>query len=111
MPLAVCGGIGSPSDVIKVLLAGADVAMVASAIYREGPDVIRTFLDGLTVFMERHHIQSIEDLQTNRPLEFDSEDERREYVQALSARLKASESRLDGPAIHGDRWGHPDGSL
>ena len=31
MPIAASGGIGSPSDVIKAILAGADVAMVTSA--------------------------------------------------------------------------------
>ena len=63
MSLAASGGIGSPEDVIKVLLAGADVAMVTSAVYREGPDVIRTLIDGLRVFMEKHHMTSIVELQ------------------------------------------------
>lgn len=58
--------------------AGADVAMVTSALYREGPGVMRTFIDGLSLFLDRHHMQTIQDLQTKRPLEFGSEQERRE---------------------------------
>jgi dihydroorotate dehydrogenase (fumarate) len=108
MPLAASGGIGSPGDVIKVLLAGADVAMVTSAIYREGPDVIRTFIDGLIVFMQRHRMHSIRELQTSRPLEFSSEQERHDYVKALSTRLQASDVASDENALHGDRWGHRD---
>lgn len=106
MPLAVCGGIGSPGDVIKVLLAGADVAMVTSAVYREGPDVIRTLIDGLMLFLERHHMQSTQDLQAHRPLGFGSEEERRNYVEALSSQLEADQVRADECALHGDRWGH-----
>ena len=108
MPLAATGGIGSPGDVIKVLLAGADVAMVTSAIYREGPDVIRTFIDGLIVFMQRHRMHSLRELQTSRPLEFSCEHERHDYVKALSTRLQASDVTSNENALHGDRWGHPD---
>jgi dihydroorotate dehydrogenase (fumarate) len=107
MPLAASGGIGSSSDVIKAILAGADVAMVTSALYREGPDVIRTFIDGLIAFMEQHGLQSIRDLQAKRPLDFDSEQDRLNYVSALSSRLRSRDTSSGDHAIHGDRWGHP----
>lgn len=109
MPLAVCGGIDSPADVIKVLLAGADVAMVTSAVYREGPSVIRTFIDGLSLFLDQHHMQTIQDLQTKRPLEFGSEQERRDYIAALSSRFEPDQGCPDAHTLHGDRWGHPTG--
>ncbi|MCA9137001.1 MAG: hypothetical protein KDB00_09585 [Planctomycetales bacterium] len=105
--LAASGGISSSSDVIKALLAGADVAMVTSAVYREGPDVIRTYLDGLRVFLERHHIQSVRDLRAQRPIEFSSEDQRRSYKQALTSKLSAEETQTATPTIIGDRFGHP----
>lgn len=107
MPLAANGGIGHADHVIKVLLAGADVAMVTSAIYREGPDVIRFMLDGLTEFMERHQMQSMTDLQTRRPLEFTSDEDRTAYIAALTARLHSSDARVPSPNVHADRWGHP----
>ncbi|MFG0261810.1 MAG: dihydroorotate dehydrogenase-like protein [Novipirellula sp. JB048] len=108
MPLAACGGIGTPSDVIRVLLAGADVAMVTSAIYREGPNVIRTLVDGLRKFMDKHHLKSMLELQMKRPIEFDSEAERQNYVQMLSKRMEAHELQSHTPhTVHGDRWGHP----
>jgi dihydroorotate dehydrogenase (fumarate) len=106
MPLAASGGIGSPSDVIRAILAGADVAMVTSALYREGPDVIRTFSDGLIAFMERHRMQSIADLQDKRPLDFDSEQDRLNYISALSSRLQSRDTSSGNHAIRGDRWGH-----
>ena len=107
MPLAASGGIGSPGDVIKAILAGADVAMIASALYREGPDVIRTFIDGLVAFMEKHGLQSIPDLEAKRPLDFDSEQDRLNYIEGLSTRLHSKDTTTTKHAITGDRWGHP----
>ncbi len=107
MPLCACGGIGTPGDIIRVLLAGADIAMVTSAVYREGPDVIRTLVDGLRMFMDKHHITSMRELELKRPLEFGSDDQRQEYIKSLSARREVNEVFHEVNAIHGDRWGHP----
>lgn len=107
MPLAASGGIGHADHLIKAFLSGADVAMVTSAIYREGPDVIRSMLDGLTRFMEAHHMQSLLGLRTQRPLEFTSDEDRAAYITALTAHLHASETQGAVHALHGDQWGHP----
>ncbi|EMI46500.1 dihydroorotate dehydrogenase-like protein [Rhodopirellula sp. SWK7] len=107
MPLAASGGIGHADHLIKALLAGADVAMVTSAIYREGPDVIRSLLDGLTVFLDRHQMKSLRDLQTQRPLEFTDDQERSAYIAALTKRLEAIDSEGAAHVLHSDRWGHP----
>ena len=96
MPLAASGGIGQTDHLIKALLSGADVAMVTSAIYREGPDAIRSMLEGLTRFMESHHMQSLLDLRMQRPLEFTTDEDRAAYISALTAHV-----------VHGDQWGHP----
>ncbi|QDV26464.1 dihydroorotate dehydrogenase-like protein [Aureliella helgolandensis] len=106
MALAASGGVAQADDLIKVLLAGADVAMVTSAIYREGPDVIRTMLDGLRVFMEKHHMRSLRDLQMQRPLEFSGDEERAAYIDALSSRLDSSGAEPAKASLHSDRWGH-----
>ncbi len=107
MPLAASGGIGHADHLIKALLSGADVAMVTSAIYREGPDAIRSMLDGLTRFMESHHMQSMIDLQTKRPLDLTNEEDRTAYITALSAHLDATETAVTAHVVHGDQWGHP----
>jgi hypothetical protein len=73
----------------------------------EGPDVIRSFIDGLIAFMERHGLRSIADLQAQRPLDFDSEQDRLNYVTGLSSRLHSRDTSSGDHAIHGDRWGHP----
>jgi len=107
MSLAASGGIGSSSDVIKVLLAGADVAMVTSAIYREGPNVIRSYLDGLRVFLHRHQIPNVRELRERRPIPFDDEQQRRDYRQALSSKISSEQSQSSPASITGDRFGHP----
>jgi len=107
MSLAASGGISSSSDVIKVLLAGADAAVIASAVYREGPNVIRTYLDGLRVFLQRHQIASVRELREKRPVEFSDEQQRRDYREAISSRLSGESTRDNPPTITGDRYGHP----
>lgn len=105
MPIAACGGIGTSEDLIKVLLAGADIGMVTSAIYRDGADVIRSLSDGLTRFMEQHHFRCMADMQAARPLSFDSAQQRIAYVKALTARLE--KQPITAPhVVHGDLWGH-----
>jgi dihydroorotate dehydrogenase (fumarate) len=101
MPLAASGGIASPPDAIKTLLAGADVAMVTSAIYREGASIIRILNDGLREFMERNHLISMRDLQLKRPLEFANDEDRAAYIAALTARLETA------PTSHTRSIRHP----
>jgi dihydroorotate dehydrogenase (fumarate) len=103
MPLAVSGGIGNASDYIKVLLAGADVGMITSTIYREGPHAIRALLDGLLLYMEKRQWTSMAELQAHRPLEFDSEDLRLDYVKALAARPEMEPGSVEKVPSHRNR--------
>ena len=51
--LAATTGVDGPSDVVKYLLAGADVVMTASALLRHGPGHAAVLLDGLSEWMVR----------------------------------------------------------
>ncbi|QEG39662.1 beta/alpha barrel domain-containing protein [Roseimaritima ulvae] len=110
MSLAASGGIASTEDVLKVFLAGADVAMVTSELYRSGPSVVRQLLDGLTTYLEHHQFQSLLDLQLHRPLKFDSDEARELYTEALAARVCSNPSKPAYRNVYGDRWGHPTAS-
>ncbi len=92
MPIAASGGIDSADDTIKALMAGADVAMVTSAIYRQGAELIRSLTEGLERFMASKQFRSIAELQMRRPLEFSTDQERANYIKALSARPIAEQS-------------------
>lgn len=107
MPLAANGGISRPEDVVKVLLAGADAAVVVSAIYREGPDVIRHMLDGLTQFMESNRLRSLNELRARRPLEFNTEEDRVSVIAGLTGNSDTGTLPPYQPVIESDQWGHP----
>ena len=51
--LAATTGVEGPADVVKYLLAGADVVMTASALIRHGPGHAAVLLDGLSEWMAR----------------------------------------------------------
>jgi dihydroorotate dehydrogenase (fumarate) len=51
--LAATTGVESPTDLVKYLLAGADVVMTASALLRHGPAHAGVLLDGLSDWMRR----------------------------------------------------------
>jgi dihydroorotate dehydrogenase (fumarate) len=68
---------------------------------------VGTLLEGLLNFMERHHLKSIRDLRTCRPLAFDSDEERIDYIKAVSAKTQPAMVRDSNCMIESDRWGHP----
>ncbi len=88
IPIAVSGGISTADDLLKALLAGGDVGMVTSALYRSGPQVVANLLQGLTTAMQTHGWSTLNEIYNRRPLEFSGEDERLEYVKALAARKR-----------------------
>ncbi|MDF1488260.1 dihydroorotate dehydrogenase-like protein [Tessaracoccus caeni] len=52
--LAATTGVDQPEDVIKYILAGADVVMTTSALVRRGPAYARTLVDGLGEWLDAH---------------------------------------------------------
>jgi dihydroorotate dehydrogenase (fumarate) len=61
--LAATTGVDEPSDVVKYLLAGADVVMTASALIRHGPEYAAVLLDGLSEWMVRKGYTSVSDMR------------------------------------------------
>lgn len=57
--LAATGGVHSGADVVKLLMAGADVTMVCSAILRHGTSFPRNLITELTAWMEAHEYESV----------------------------------------------------
>jgi dihydroorotate dehydrogenase (fumarate) len=57
--LALSGGVSSVDDVVKAILAGADVVMMTSAVLREGPTVITRLMEGLKIWMERRNFSDL----------------------------------------------------
>lgn len=61
--IAASGGVQSRDEVVKYLLAGADVAMTTSALMRLGPTHIKVLVDGLRSWMEERGFASVSDLR------------------------------------------------
>lgn len=61
--LAMSGGVHSPADVIKCMMAGGRVAMMTSALISRGIEVISDVLLGMRAWMEIHEYESIRQIQ------------------------------------------------
>jgi dihydroorotate dehydrogenase (fumarate) len=57
--LAVTGGVHSAEDVLKCMMAGANIAMMTSALFEYGIDHIRHVLKDLKEWMDEHEYESI----------------------------------------------------
>ena len=86
LSLAATSGIGSATDVVKALMVGADVAMMTSAILRNGPDKIRTVEANLRAWMVEHEYESVSQLRgsaSSAAVEDPSAYERANYMRTL----------------------------
>src|ERR1700730_2728839 len=86
--LAATTGVEGPADVVKDLLAGADVVMTAFALIRHGPGHATVLLDGLAEWMARKGYASVADLRGLLAVPAGTDQaayERAGYVRALHA--------------------------
>ena len=61
--LAASRGVHSPDEVVKYLLAGADVVMVASALMKNGPQYLKVLVDGLDTWLTAREYESINEVR------------------------------------------------
>jgi len=61
--LAVTGGVATPTDGIKAILAGAHAVQMVSAILRHGPAYFTAMRDGLARWMESRRLSAISDVR------------------------------------------------
>jgi dihydroorotate dehydrogenase (fumarate) len=97
--LAATTGVHTTPDVLKMLLAGADVTMMASALFKNGPDHVARLLRELAEWLDTKEYESVEQIkgslsQVNSP--HPEAFERANYVKTLV--------NFIGGAI----WGQPD---
>jgi len=86
--LAITGGVHSGVDVIKSMMAGAQVAMMTSALLERGIGHVSTVLEEVSAWMDSHDYESIEQMQgsmsqqsVGNPEAF----ERANYIKVLSS--------------------------
>jgi dihydroorotate dehydrogenase (fumarate) len=86
--LAVSGGVATPDDGIKALLAGADVVQIVSALLRHGPTHVDAMRQGLERWMAWHHFERLDEMRGQGSLERigDVETfERAQYIRTLQS--------------------------
>ena len=88
LSLGATSGVHTTEDVIKLLLAGADVVHLCSLLLQKGPQQIKALLAGLQQWMTEQGFDSISDvrgrlsqLNVPNPAEF----ERSNYIQVLDS--------------------------
>ena len=84
--LAASTGVDGAGDIVKYLLAGADVVMTASSLLRHGPAHARVLLDDLTTWMARRgfaELGAVRGLLSSALAEGETARERGDYVSSL----------------------------
>ena len=61
--LAATTGIHTSEDVIKMIMSGADAAMLCSVLLRQGPGQVKVLLDGIVQWMKVHEYVSIDQMK------------------------------------------------
>ena len=86
--LALTGGLHDAECMLKALLAGADVGMIASVVYEEGSQKVGRILAGLREWMEEKEYSSVEQLKGSMSQENCPDPaafERGNYMKALTS--------------------------
>jgi dihydroorotate dehydrogenase (fumarate) len=86
--LAASTGVHTGEDVLKVLLAGADVAMMTSALLRHGPDHLRRVEVGVGDWMDGHGFETVDQLRgrlSQRSVPDPAAFERANYIRTLAS--------------------------
>ncbi len=86
--IAATSGIHTSEDVLKMLMAGADVTMMCSALLKHGPGRIREVLAELTQWMQEHEYNSVKQMKgsmSQKSVADPTAFERANYMKALNS--------------------------
>jgi dihydroorotate dehydrogenase (fumarate) len=84
--LAVTGGVATPDDGVKALLAGADAVQLVSALLRHGPGHVAAMRTGLERWMAWHKLDRLDDFRGSLSLRTTADRasfERGNYIRTL----------------------------
>ena len=85
--LAATSGVHTAEDVLKLLMAGADITMLCSALLQHGPDRIAEILKNLDRWMLEHEYVSVQQMRgsmSQKSVADPSAFERANYMKALN---------------------------
>ena len=94
--MALTSGIHSYKDVIKAIMAGADVANVCSVLLKEGVGKISELVDGMSAWMDEHEYESVQQMKGSMSQQSVPEPaafERANYMKVLNSYVQIPEGR------------------
>ncbi len=68
LSLAASGGVHTPLDAVKAIMAGAHAVQMVSALLKHGPSRLRETVAGVKAFLEEHEYESLEQMRGNMNL-------------------------------------------
>jgi len=86
--LALSTGIHTPEDVVKAVMAGADIANVASVLLKRGVGAITELVEGVRRWMEEHEYESVAQMKgalSQRKVAEPAAFERANYMKVLGS--------------------------
>jgi dihydroorotate dehydrogenase (fumarate) len=86
--LAATRGVETANEVVKYVMAGADVVMTTSALLRNGVGHMKTLVDGLNTWMEKRGYDSVEQMKgsmSQQKVADPSAFERANYIKVLGS--------------------------
>jgi len=66
--IAVSGGVHTPLDVVKAIMAGAHAVQLVSALLQRGPEYLRVLKGELARFLEEHEYESLDQMRGSMDL-------------------------------------------
>lgn len=109
VPIAASGGVRTGEDAIKAMVAGAEVVMIVSELYRQGPNAVKDILAGIQRYLDSHQHSSIGAFRNSLPC-FDHRPSflmRAEIIDPLTSTSKYSDPTPVAKELSGDCFGHP----
>ncbi len=86
--LAATTGVATAHDVLKLVMAGADVTQLCSVLLRKGPGELKVILDELTTWMRDHEYESLAQMKgsmSQRAVADPAAFERANYMKVLAS--------------------------
>ena len=102
LDLAASSGIHTAQDALKMLMAGADVTMMTSALLNNGIDAAAEVLQGMEAWMEEFEYESVQQLKgsmNHRHCPDPTAFERANYIKALSTYMREAAKNKNGPGF------------
>ena len=63
IPIIGTGGVTQPEDAVQLLLAGATLIGIGTAVYYQGIEVFQKVADGIDAYLQKHGFKSLEEIR------------------------------------------------